>query len=68
MVVFDAVYNPEQTLLIKEARQQHCVIVTGVDMFMRQAALQFQYFTGQPAPTDLMREELKRTIGPVRYQ
>lgn len=68
MLVLDTVYNPEQTLLIKESRQQHCVIVTGVDLFMRQAAQQFQYFTGQPAPTDLMREELKRTIGPVRYQ
>ncbi len=67
MTVFDTVYNPEQTLLIKEARRQNCVVVTGVDMFIRQAALQFQYFTGQTAPVDLMREELKRTIGPVRY-
>ncbi len=67
MTVFDTVYNPEQTLLIKEARRQNCVVVTGVDMFVRQASLQFQYFTGKPAPVDLMREELKRTIGPVRY-
>jgi 3-dehydroquinate dehydratase/shikimate dehydrogenase len=67
MTVVDSVYNPEQTLLIKEARRQHCVIVTGVDMFIRQAALQFQYFTGQPAPDDLMRDEMKRTIGPVRF-
>jgi 3-dehydroquinate dehydratase/shikimate dehydrogenase len=67
MTVFDTVYNPEQTLLIKNAKEKHGVVVTGVDMFVRQAALQFQYFTGQPAPTDLMREVLKRTIGPVRY-
>ncbi len=67
MTVFDAVYNPEQTLLIKNAKEKHGVVVTGVDMFIRQAALQFQYFTGQPAPMDLMREVLKRTIGPVRY-
>jgi 3-dehydroquinate dehydratase/shikimate dehydrogenase len=67
MTVFDTVYNPEQTLLIKNAKEKHGVVVTGVDMFIRQAALQFQYFTGQPAPMDLMREVLKRTIGPVRY-
>lgn len=67
MVVFDTVYNPEQTLLIKQAREKHCVVVTGVDMFIRQAALQFQYFTGQPAPAELMRNVLKRTIGPVKF-
>ena len=67
MVVFDTVYNPEQTLLIKQAREKHCVIVTGVDMFIRQAAIQFQYFTGAGAPNALMRETLKRTIGAIRY-
>lgn len=66
MVVFDTVYNPEQTLLLKLAREKHCLTVTGVEMFVRQAALQFQYFTGQPAPADLMRETLKRTIGAIR--
>jgi 3-dehydroquinate dehydratase/shikimate dehydrogenase len=67
MTVFDTVYNPEQTLLVKEARLQHCTVITGVDMFVRQAALQFQHFTGQPAPTQTMRDVLKRTIGPVKY-
>ena len=47
MIVFDTVYNPEQTLLIKEAREQGCVVITGVDMFVRQAALQFARFTDQ---------------------
>lgn len=67
MVVFDTVYNPEQTLLIKQARKAGCKNITGVDMFIRQAALQFQLFTGEEAPTDLMRDVLKRTIGPARY-
>ncbi len=66
MTVFDTVYNPEQTLLIKQAREKHCLVVTGVDMFVRQAALQFEYFTGESAPTDLMRDTLKRTIGAIR--
>lgn len=67
IVVFDTVYNPEQTLLIKQARQAGCRVVTGVDMFIRQAALQFQHFTGEEAPADLMRDTLKRMIGPAKY-
>ncbi len=67
MTVFDTVYNPESTLLVKEARDHGCKIVTGVEMFIRQAALQFYLFTGQEAPTDVMRDTLKRIIGPVKY-
>lgn len=60
MVIFDAVYNPENTLLIKQARAKGCTVVTGVDMFVRQACMQFQYFTGHDGPADLMREVIKR--------
>jgi 3-dehydroquinate dehydratase/shikimate dehydrogenase len=67
MIVFDTVYNPESTLLLKEARDRGCRIVTGVEMFIRQAALQFLLFTGREAPEALMRETLKRAIGPVRF-
>lgn len=66
MVVFDTVYNPESTLLVKDARARSCTVVTGVDMFIRQAALQFKLFTGEVAPQDLMRDVLKRTIGPAK--
>jgi len=67
MVVFDTVYNPETTLLLKEARSHGCRTVTGVEMFIRQAALQFLLFTGREAPDQLMRDTLKRAIGPVKY-
>lgn len=66
-VVFDTVYNPENTLLIKEARQQGCTVITGVDMFVGQAALQFKLFTGQEAPLEVMRDAMKRAIGPAKY-
>ncbi|EAQ77439.1 shikimate dehydrogenase [Blastopirellula marina] len=66
MVVFDTVYNPEQTLLIKEARQRECRVVTGVDMFVRQAALQYQLFTGSEPSRDLMRDTLKKITGAVK--
>jgi len=65
MTVFDTVYNPENTLLIKEARRQGCVTVTGTEMFVRQAALQFHLFTDQQAPETLMRETLRRSVGAV---
>ncbi len=67
MVVFDTVYNPENTLLIKDARSQSCTVVTGVEMFVRQACLQFKLFTGQEAPSELMRDVLKRATGPAKY-
>jgi 3-dehydroquinate dehydratase/shikimate dehydrogenase len=67
MVVFDTVYNPESTLLLKEARSHGCRIVSGVEMFIKQASLQYMLFTGQEAPEAIMRETLKRTIGPVKF-
>ncbi|MFO0896729.1 MAG: shikimate dehydrogenase [Pirellulales bacterium] len=67
MLVFDTVYNPENTLLVKEARGRNCTVITGVEMFVRQAALQFKLFTGQDPPWELMRDTLKRAIGPVKY-
>ncbi len=67
MIVFDAVYNPENTLFIKEARERNCTVVSGVDMFVRQACLQFKMFTGQEGPADLMRETIRRAIGAAKY-
>lgn len=67
MIVFDAVYNPENTLLIKEARSRNCTVITGVDMFVRQACLQFELFAEQEGPADLMRETIRRAIGAVKY-
>ncbi len=67
MVVFDTVYNPENTLLVKDARSQGCTVVTGVDMFVRQAQLQFHLFTGQQADAVAMRESLKRAVGPAKF-
>jgi 3-dehydroquinate dehydratase/shikimate dehydrogenase len=66
MVVFDAVYNPENTLFIKEARSRNCTVVTGVEMFVRQACMQFKYFTGQDGPAELMRDVIRRTIGAAK--
>jgi 3-dehydroquinate dehydratase/shikimate dehydrogenase len=66
MVVFDTIYNPENTLLLKQARERGCHVVSGLEMFVRQAAAQFQCFVRRPAPLDVMRDALRRGISPIR--
>jgi len=66
MVVFDTVYNPENTLLIKEARAAGCRVVTGVDMFVRQAAIQFRTWHGTEPSLSVMREALKRATASAK--
>jgi 3-dehydroquinate dehydratase/shikimate dehydrogenase len=53
-VVFDMVYNPLETELIKRARQQGKTVVPGVEMFIEQAVRQFEIFTGESAPKAVM--------------
>jgi 3-dehydroquinate dehydratase/shikimate dehydrogenase len=66
MVVFDTVYNPENTLFVKEARSVGCKIVTGVEMFVRQAAIQFRTWHGTEPPHAVMREALKRATASAK--
>lgn len=66
MVVMDTVYHPENTMFLKLARERECRTVSGVDMFVRQAAIQSQLYTGQEPPVDLMREVVRRKLGPLR--
>ncbi len=66
MVVFDTVYNPENTMLVKHAKKAGARIITGVDMFVRQAAYQYKLFTGRDAPASLMRKTIKQATNPVQ--
>jgi 3-dehydroquinate dehydratase/shikimate dehydrogenase len=66
MVVFDTIYHPENTMMLKLARERGCKAVTGVDMFLRQATLQFKLYTGQDAPMDVMQDALRRRLSPLR--
>ncbi|MFQ3593006.1 MAG: type I 3-dehydroquinate dehydratase, partial [Gemmataceae bacterium] len=65
LIVFDTVYTPESTLLIKEARERECNVITGVELFIRQAAAQFHHFFGQAPPADLFRRVVRRALSPV---
>ncbi|KAL4341047.1 hypothetical protein GQ457_08G013650 [Hibiscus cannabinus] len=55
-LVFDAVYTPRKTRLLKDAEAAGAIIVSGVEMFLRQAMSQFNLFTDRQAPKDFMRE------------
>lgn len=55
-LVFDTIYNPMETRLLAHARQRGAKLVGGVEMFVRQAAGQFEAWTGQPAPKQVMRQ------------
>ena len=65
MVVFDSVYNPLETRLLREAKAAGCTVIPGYELFINQAARQFELWTGQPAPIDTMREVLLRKLTKV---
>ena len=56
VLVFDMVYNPLKTRLIRDAEQNGCATITGLEMFINQAAKQFDLWTGKKAPLDLMKK------------
>jgi 3-dehydroquinate dehydratase/shikimate dehydrogenase len=62
MAVFDTVYNPAETLLLKEAKQAGAKTIDGLSMFINQAAAQFKLFTGQNADPKLMRKTISNCL------
>ena len=64
-LVFDLVYNPLETPLIRMARDKSIPVVTGVEMFVHQGARQFEIWTGKPAPEDDM---LRVVVHALRQQ
>lgn len=55
-IVFDLVYTPYETQLLKDAREQGAEIIHGVEMFIYQGAEQFKLYTGHDAPVKEMRK------------
>jgi 3-dehydroquinate dehydratase/shikimate dehydrogenase len=52
--VFDMIYDPAETRLMKLAQERGAQIIPGIEMFVHQAARQFEIWTGKPAPWDDM--------------
>ena len=62
LVVFDAVYNPNETVLLKEAIKAGANPVYGIKMLLYQGAESFKIWTGRDAPVDVMEKALKDTL------
>ncbi|MHB1500337.1 MAG: shikimate dehydrogenase [Candidatus Dormibacteria bacterium] len=67
LTVFDLVYSPQSTELIRRAARAGCRTLGGLDMLVQQAALSLEIWSGLPAPVGVMREAAIRHLdrGPV---
>jgi 3-dehydroquinate dehydratase / shikimate dehydrogenase len=61
-LVFDTIYNPMETKLLKQAKAAGAKTVGGVEMFVRQAARQFEAWTGKVAPVEVMRKVIEERL------
>jgi 3-dehydroquinate dehydratase/shikimate dehydrogenase len=65
-VVFDMVYDPLETRLLREARSVGCSTIDGLEMLVTQAAGQFEAWTGREAPVEAMRDSALAHLGERR--
>ncbi len=61
-IVFDMVYNPHETLLLKRAKEQGLKVIPGAEMLLEQAISQFEIWTGENAPREVMRAALEQHL------
>lgn len=67
-VVFDLVYNPADTLLLRRAAEQGCEVIPGVEMFIEQAAHQFEIFTGESAPRQVIERAAREALAEPNHR
>lgn len=58
-IVFDAVYSPYETRLLRDAKNRGAKVIHGLEMLLYQGMPQFELYTGRPAPVDAMRKVLE---------
>jgi len=61
-MVYDLIYNPEETALLKAARRRGARTIGGLEMLVGQACLQFEWWTDRPAPRDVMLAAARRFL------
>ncbi|CAN5173730.1 shikimate dehydrogenase [soil metagenome] len=61
-IVFDAVYSPYETRLLREAKEQGATVIHGTEMLLHQGVSQFELYTGRKAPIDVMRNVLMEKL------
>jgi len=62
LTVFDIVYNPVETRLIREAKAAGLKTISGIDMLVMQGALAFEIWTGKKAPVALMKKQALKEL------
>lgn len=62
LVVFDLVYNPLETRLLRQAREAGAHALGGLGMLVEQGAIAFEMWTGQPAPVELMTSVCEQAL------
>ena len=62
-IVFDLVYSPSETALIRQARDAGCWTIGGIEMLIGQAERQFETWTGHAPPSGLFREAVEAASG-----
>jgi 3-dehydroquinate dehydratase/shikimate dehydrogenase len=65
-LVYDLIYNPCETRLMREAKRAGCETLGGLSMLVEQAAEQFRLWTGQPAPLEIMFNAAQSALGGAR--
>jgi shikimate dehydrogenase len=62
LTVFDTVYRPRRTCLLREAEAAGCAVIGGLEMLAAQGALSFELWTGQPAPLEVMLQAAEAAL------
>jgi shikimate dehydrogenase len=62
LVVMDIIYNPLTTRLLNEAARTGCRTINGLSMFVYQGAVQFELWTGEKAPLDVMKSAVESAL------
>src|SRR5581483_1015073 len=63
-LVFDMVYNPLETTLLRHAASQGATVISGLQMFLEQAGRQFEIWTGASAPRSVMEKAALEALAP----
>jgi len=66
MIIFDLIYNPKETKLIKDAKSRQCRTINGRTMFLGQAARQFKLWSGLPAPWKIIEHAFDINLKEVK--
>lgn len=67
LVVYDLIYNPRETVLLRTAAGAGARAYNGLGMLLHQGADSFEYFTGRPAPVEIMKEALENAIARLTH-